>query len=79
MRTRALDASVEPAVGMEDGETEFVPVLRSGAWTDIGSRTCMEDVYLCSDNFMHDFGTNSITDEPSAFYGVCLFISIFFF
>lgn len=65
----ALDVSVEPVLGVENNEMEFIPVIRSGAWSDIGIRTTMEDVFLCVDNFVRD-GLNSLTDGPSAFYGV---------
>ncbi|XP_010526197.1 PREDICTED: probable protein phosphatase 2C 22 [Tarenaya hassleriana] len=50
--------------------SEFVPFLRSGAWSDIGSRPHMEDVYLCIDNFTGDYGLENSEDGPSAFYGV---------
>lgn len=64
-----LDVSVEPVLAVENHETEFVPVVRSGAWADIGLRTTMEDVFLCVDDFMSDYGLKNL-DEPSAFYGM---------
>lgn len=67
-----LDVSVEPVLAVENHETEFVPVVRSGAWADIGLRTTMEDVFLCVDDFMSDYGLKNL-DEPSAFYGVSSF------
>ncbi|XP_006657104.1 probable protein phosphatase 2C 57 [Oryza brachyantha] len=48
----------------------YVPVVRSGGWADIGLRRTMEDVFICSDNFIQDFGLESFEDGPSAFYGV---------
>ncbi|KAJ7966132.1 putative Protein phosphatase 2c [Quillaja saponaria] len=69
MVTRVSDVSVKPACVVED-ESEFLPILRSGAWTDIGIRTSMEDVYVCVDNFMQDYGLKTYTDGLSAFYGV---------
>ena len=52
-------------------DAEFIPVVRSGGWADIGSRSTMEDVYICCDNFLQDFGTESCEEGPSSFYGVC--------
>lgn len=71
--TTALDVSVEPVLGVGNHETEFVPVVRSGAWADIGLRPTMEDVFLCVDDFMSDYGLKNLIDEPSAFYGVFSF------
>lgn len=48
----------------------YMPVVRSGGWADIGSRHTMEDVFICSDNLMKEFGVESFEDGPSAFYGV---------
>ncbi|XP_062023808.1 probable protein phosphatase 2C 22 isoform X1 [Rosa rugosa] len=70
MRTKASDVTVELGVEEEKYESKFIPIVRSGAWTDIGSRSNMEDVYVCVDNFMHDYGLKNFTDGPSAFYGV---------
>ncbi|KAK9207993.1 hypothetical protein WN944_000344 [Citrus x changshan-huyou] len=68
--TTALDVSVEPVLGVGNHEAEFVPVVRSGAWADIGLRPTMEDVFLCVDDFMSDYGLKNLIDEPSAFYGM---------
>ncbi|KAJ0029986.1 hypothetical protein Pint_12722 [Pistacia integerrima] len=70
MKTKTVDISVEPVVGEENHETEFIPIVRSGAWADIGIRTSMEDVFLCVDNFMFNYGLKNSTDGPSAFYGM---------
>ncbi|KAL5783182.1 hypothetical protein ACOSP7_008211 [Xanthoceras sorbifolium] len=70
VKTKAPDVSTEPVLGVENLETEFIPIVRSGAWADIGLRTSMEDVYLCVDNFMHDYRLENSIAEPSAFYGV---------
>ncbi|KAL5224637.1 hypothetical protein ABZP36_011276 [Zizania latifolia] len=45
---------------------EYIPIVLSRGCSDIGSRHTMEDVYICHDNFMQDFGL----DGPSAFYVV---------
>lgn len=55
---------------MIEGETEFLPIVRSGAWTDIGIRSSMEDVYVCVDDFTNQYGLERISERPNAFYGV---------
>ena len=70
MKMTKSDVSAESGLCLEDHGSEFIPIIRSGAWTDIGFRTRMEDVYVCIDNFMDDYGLKSFTDRPSAFYGV---------
>jgi hypothetical protein len=55
----------------------YMPVVRSGGWADIGSRHTMEDVFICSDNLMKEFGVESFEDGPSAFYGVCFYSTVF--
>lgn len=72
MKTKTVDISIEPVVGEENHETEFIPVVRSGGYASIGIRTSMEDVFLCVDNFLFDYGLKNFTEGPSAFYGVCL-------
>jgi len=66
---------------MIEGETEFLPVVRSGAWTDIGIRSSMEDVYVCVDDFTTQYGLEHITEVPNAFYGVsfCLLLAFYLF
>ncbi|XP_023640686.1 probable protein phosphatase 2C 22 isoform X2 [Capsella rubella] len=68
--TKVSDISVENEFTLEKNNSEFVPAMRSGAWSDIGSRSSMEDAYLCLDNFMDSFGLQSSEAGPSAFYGV---------
>lgn len=75
MRTKTSDVTVELGVEAESYEATFIPIVRSGAWADIGSRSSMEDVYVCVDNFMDDYGLKNFTDGPSAFYGVFIFFS----
>ncbi|XP_059658073.1 probable protein phosphatase 2C 22 isoform X2 [Cornus florida] len=70
VKTKTLDISIETEPQVENCETEFIPILRSGAWTDIGFRSTMEDVYVCADNFMHDYGVKNFNEGPSAFYGI---------
>lgn len=54
----------------ENVDGEFIPVVRSGGWADIGSRSTMEDAYICCDNFLQDFGPENCEEGPSSFYGV---------
>lgn len=57
-----------------EGVTEdFLPMLRSGGYADVGFRSSMEDVYVCVDHFMQDHGLNKHIAGPSAFYGVYLY------
>ena len=61
---------MEPALAIENHETGFIPIVRSKAWADKGVRTSIENVYLCVDNFMDDYGIENFTAEPISFYGV---------
>ncbi|KAG5065563.1 hypothetical protein AAZX31_04G068600 [Glycine max] len=70
MKTKLSDVSAEPGHVTEDCQSDFFPTLRSGACADIGFRSNMEDVYVCADNFMVDYGLKNHIDGPSAFYGV---------
>lgn len=69
-KTKLMDTIVEIEKGTRVCEIDFLPIVRSGAWADIGFRKTMEDAYICRDNFMQDYGTKTF-GEPSAFYGVC--------
>ncbi|KAG6770689.1 hypothetical protein POTOM_026378 [Populus tomentosa] len=69
VKTKTLDISVKPNLGAEKHDADFVPIVRSGAWADIGFRSSMEDVYIRADNFMSDYGLKNATDGPNAFYG----------
>lgn len=70
MKMTKSDVSAKSELCLEDHGSDFIPIIRSGAWTDIGFRTSMEDVCVCMDNFMDDYGFKSFADRPSAFYGV---------
>lgn len=75
MKTKVSDISVENEFTLEKNKPEFVPAMRSGAWSDVGSRSTMEDVYLCLDNFMDSYGLKNSGDGPSAFYAVNSFFA----
>ncbi|XP_068649323.1 probable protein phosphatase 2C 57 [Aristolochia californica] len=70
MKMNTPDASTEIETERERFETDFIPVLRSGGWADIGFRPSMEDRYVCFDNFMHNYGITNSNGEPNAFYGI---------
>ncbi|CAI9772339.1 unnamed protein product [Fraxinus pennsylvanica] len=70
VKTRSSNISAEPRLNRDDSEIDFIPTLRSGAWSDIGIRPCMEDVYVCADNLILDYGVKKSNEGPNAFYGV---------
>ncbi|XVE71626.1 hypothetical protein DITRI_Ditri10aG0166200 [Diplodiscus trichospermus] len=70
VRSKVLDVAAENGHDVENQGAEFTLIVRSGAWADIGFRPSMEDVYLCVDDFMHDYGLKNFVDGPNAFYGV---------
>ncbi|XP_027081342.1 probable protein phosphatase 2C 22 isoform X2 [Coffea arabica] len=69
VKTRMLDISVE-GLNINDCPADYVPSLRSGAWSDIGVRSSMEDVVVRADNFVHHYGLKGSDQGPSAFYAV---------
>ncbi|KAJ4731570.1 Protein phosphatase 2C [Rhynchospora pubera] len=60
----------EKSLMEESCGNNYVPIIRSGACADKGSRRSMEDVYFCCDDFSKDYGIQDFDEEPSAFYGV---------
>ncbi|OWM91347.1 hypothetical protein CDL15_Pgr000291 [Punica granatum] len=52
MRARMSNVSIEPIIATEYFESEFFPIISSGAWANIDFRSSMEDVYVCVDNFI---------------------------
>lgn len=64
------DMPVEPRLNLADPVVGFIPMLRSGAWSDIGFRSNMEDVYVCVDNFVDNYEVKNFSGGPNAFYGV---------
>ncbi|KAJ3691941.1 hypothetical protein LUZ60_012291 [Juncus effusus] len=70
--TQEREKSTEENVGAGTDfvPADFVPVVRSGACADIGTRRNMEDVYLCCDDFSESYGVKCFDEGPSAFYGV---------
>lgn len=62
--------SVEPEVSGKICQPEYIPIVRSGAWADIGYRQNMEDTYVCCDNFADEYAFKDTGNGPRAFYGV---------
>ncbi|KAE9601760.1 hypothetical protein Lal_00041027 [Lupinus albus] len=48
----------------------FVPVLRSGEWSDIGGRPYMEDTHVSIGDLAKKFGYNMLCEETVSLYGV---------
>ncbi|WOL09014.1 putative protein phosphatase 2C 57 [Canna indica] len=69
-KTRLMDVTIGVEKSIEGCETNFLPVVRSGAWADIGFRQTMEDAYVRCDNFIQDYENKNFGEGPSAFYGV---------
>lgn len=76
MRTKLSDDPLEPRTAAGDHATEYIPILRSGAWADIGSRSTMEDVFVCTDNFMSHYRSTGSNEGTHAFYGVTTFSAL---
>ncbi|KAG0458177.1 hypothetical protein HPP92_023334 [Vanilla planifolia] len=64
------DVSIESETGDHRSEIEFMPIVRSGAWADIGSRQNMEDTYVCCNDLAGEYGFKNSGDGPYAYYAV---------
>uniref|UniRef100_A0A1D1ZKF0 protein-serine/threonine phosphatase n=1 Tax=Anthurium amnicola TaxID=1678845 RepID=A0A1D1ZKF0_9ARAE len=53
-----------------DGKSHFLPVFRSGSWSEIGPKPHMEDEHSCIDNLLEHLGSPVDFPSPGAFYGV---------
>jgi len=78
-----MERVCENTVSAEFKQTKlnnFVPFIRSGEWSDIGSRDYMEDAHVCISDLAKNFGYNSVDDEVISFYGVitCSLLNIQF-
>ncbi|XP_020242329.1 probable protein phosphatase 2C 27 isoform X2 [Asparagus officinalis] len=68
-----LEAICESTTSTENGEsqlTSFTPIIRSGEWSDIGSRDCMEDTHVCISDLAEKFSCHSSSEEVVSFFGV---------
>ncbi|KAF9594155.1 hypothetical protein IFM89_028812 [Coptis chinensis] len=52
-----------------DGK-HFLPIFRSGSWSEIGPKSYMEDEHICVDNLHKHLGAFADFPSPGAFYGV---------
>ena len=57
----------------------FLPNVRSGGWSDIGSRQYMEDTHVCIADLAKNFGYPTVDKEVVSFYGVCTCFLFFTF
>ncbi|XP_010941495.1 probable protein phosphatase 2C 47 [Elaeis guineensis] len=64
------DSDAIPDILLEPELLEFVPTLRSGSYTDIGTRKDMEDEHICINDLPAHLGYLFRCPTPSAFYGV---------
>ncbi|KAM0946813.1 putative protein-serine/threonine phosphatase [Dioscorea sansibarensis] len=53
-----------------DDQTKFLPVFRSGSYSEIGPKQCMEDEHIRIDNLNDHLGAAVNFPSPGAFYGV---------
>ncbi|GJV80857.1 probable protein phosphatase 2C 27 [Tanacetum coccineum] len=51
-----MDSIGEITVDTCEKQSNFVPVLRFGDWSDIGKRSYMEDAHICIPNLAEKFG-----------------------
>ncbi|KAL3630159.1 hypothetical protein CASFOL_023143 [Castilleja foliolosa] len=53
-------------------DSGYMPMFRSGIWSEIGPKQYMEDEYICVDNLFEHLGSSAFNGFPSsgAFYGV---------
>ncbi|EEF29880.1 probable protein phosphatase 2C 27 [Ricinus communis] len=68
-----LESISEDRVAVERKQnllTNFIPVLRSGEWSDIGGRPYMEDTHICINDLAKKFGYDLLSEESISFYGV---------
>ncbi|KAH0456289.1 hypothetical protein IEQ34_014196 [Dendrobium chrysotoxum] len=59
--------SLAPSLGEQHG---FLPVFRSGSYSDIGPKPYMEDEHICIDDILSHLGIGTDLPAPGAFYGV---------
>ncbi|KAJ8437119.1 hypothetical protein Cgig2_016862 [Carnegiea gigantea] len=65
--------SEDTAVALDEernASPDFLPILRSGEWADIGGRDYMEDTHVCIADLAKKFGCGTGGDEAISFYGV---------
>lgn len=65
-----MESICEDTVVAEEKHSNFIPMLRSGEWSDIGHRPYMEDTHICIPDLARSFNSKLIGDESVSFYGV---------
>lgn len=65
-----LDIGIIGRRTQPDESSGFLPVFRSGSWSEIGPKQFMEDEFICVDNLHQLLGAASNVPSPAAFYGV---------
>ncbi|KAF4352260.1 hypothetical protein F8388_004470 [Cannabis sativa] len=60
----------------KQNQFNFVPALRSGEWSDIGSRPYMEDTHVCISNLAEKYGFNLLNKEAISFYGLIISLAV---
>ncbi|KAL8168317.1 hypothetical protein V2J09_009816 [Rumex salicifolius] len=59
---------ISPSSSIEG--SQFLPIFRSGSFTDQGPKRSMEDEHICVDNLLDHLSSLENVPLPSAFYGV---------
>lgn len=75
LRFHQMDSIGENAVVTFEKQSNFIPVLRSGDWSDIGNRPYMEDAHVCIPNLTQNYGDKLSGKEIVSFYGVSSYFS----
>ncbi|KAJ7953235.1 Protein phosphatase 2C family protein [Quillaja saponaria] len=65
-----LDIGIIGFKSPSDEKSEFLPVYRSGSWSEKGPKQYMEDEYICVDNLCQHLGLAASFPSHGAFYGV---------
>ncbi|MQM15073.1 hypothetical protein Taro_048012 [Colocasia esculenta] len=68
--TVAMDIKLKDLDDNQRQISNFVPAIRCGEWSDIGSREYMEDTHVCIADLAEKFGYNSLDGSAVSFYGV---------
>ncbi|XP_076909224.1 putative protein phosphatase 2C 27 [Bidens hawaiensis] len=65
-----MESICENTVVSEEKYNNFIPILRSGEWSDIGHRPYMEDTHICIPDLARNFNNKLVGEEAISFYGV---------
>jgi protein phosphatase PTC2/3 len=55
-------------------QSGYMPIFRSGSWSEMGTKSYMEDEHVCIDNLVEHLNASPSFPAPGAFYGVSHFI-----